>query len=117
VRSTADLIELLANQARPASYAQLQQQLAAAMGLAAEQLTGSEDLFLSGLDSMRLVALLERWQGAGVEVALADLMADPCLNSWWQLLAPGEPLDSARPAQARPAQARPAQQIPEALAL
>lgn len=117
VRSTADLIELLANQARPASYAQLQQQLAAAMGLAAEQLTGSEDLFLSGLDSMRLVALLERWQGAGVEVALADLIADPCLNSWWQLLAPGEPLDSARPAQARLAEARPAQQAPEALAL
>lgn len=88
VRSCQELITLFASQARPASYTQLKQQLSAAMELPAEQIDGQQDLLLSGLDSMRLVALLERWQSAGVTVALADLMADPCLNSWWQLLAP-----------------------------
>lgn len=91
VRTCAELISELQAQTRPGSYAQLQHQLAAVMDLPVEQLEGNQDLFLSGLDSMRLVALLERWQSAGLEVQLADLMAAPCLNSWWQLLAPSAP--------------------------
>jgi len=90
LRSSAGLIAELQAQTRPGTYHQLRAQLAAAMELSADQLSGQQDLFLSGLDSMRLVALLERWQNAGLQVQLADLLADPCLNSWWQLLAPCE---------------------------
>lgn len=112
VRTSEGLISLFAAQARPTSYAQLQQQLAAAMDLLSEQLDGQQDLFLNGLDSMRLVALLERWQSAGVTVALGDLIADPCLNSWWQLLAPHD-----KPAQERAVHERPVKSIAEALTL
>jgi bifunctional isochorismate lyase / aryl carrier protein len=100
VLTTDALIASLASQIRPTSYAQLHQQLAAAMEIAPEHLDGRQDLFLSGLDSMRLVALLENWQRAGTAVNLADLMADACLNSWWRLLAPSEEYSTTRVAMA-----------------
>ncbi|HEX2130786.1 MAG TPA: phosphopantetheine-binding protein [Actinophytocola sp.] len=46
----------------------------------------TDDLFECGLDSLRLVALLERWRAAGVDVDFVELAERPTLASWLSLL-------------------------------
>ncbi|MEU6668484.1 phosphopantetheine-binding protein [Streptomyces sp. NPDC046727] len=41
----------------------------------------------AGLDSLRIVTLLERWQGAGADVSFVDLAERTSFAQWWQLLA------------------------------
>ncbi|MEU3410703.1 MULTISPECIES: phosphopantetheine attachment domain protein [unclassified Streptomyces] len=40
----------------------------------------------AGLDSLRIVTLLERWQAAGAEVTFVDLAERASFAQWWQLL-------------------------------
>ncbi|QHC33161.1 phosphopantetheine attachment domain protein [Streptomyces sp. HF10] len=40
----------------------------------------------AGLDSLRIVTLLERWQAAGAEVSFVDLAERTSFAQWWQLL-------------------------------
>ncbi|MGI5440650.1 phosphopantetheine-binding protein [Streptomyces shenzhenensis] len=40
----------------------------------------------AGLDSLRIVTLLERWQAAGVDVTFVDLAERTSFAQWWQLL-------------------------------
>jgi aryl carrier-like protein len=51
-----------------------------------EEVSGSENLFSAGLDSVRLLGLVERWREAGAEVTFADLAESPTLDAWWVLL-------------------------------
>lgn len=46
----------------------------------------STDLFQWGLDSIRLMTLLERWREAGANISLADLAEDATLEHWLNLL-------------------------------
>jgi aryl carrier-like protein len=48
----------------------------------------TENLFESGLDSVRLLTLLERWRDAGAEVSFVDLAEQPTLAHWLALLTP-----------------------------
>ncbi|MFD9433470.1 phosphopantetheine-binding protein [Streptomyces sp. NPDC060002] len=41
----------------------------------------------AGLDSLRIVTLLERWRAAGVDVTFADLAECTSFAQWWQLLS------------------------------
>ncbi|MFJ4833803.1 phosphopantetheine-binding protein [Streptomyces sp. NPDC088747] len=41
----------------------------------------------SGLDSLRIVTLLERWQAAGAEVTFVELAERTTFAQWWQLLS------------------------------
>lgn len=47
-----------------------------------------DDLTDLGLDSIRLMALVERWRAAGSTAELADLIERPTLASWQQILVP-----------------------------
>ncbi|MBB0232139.1 isochorismatase family protein, partial [Streptomyces calidiresistens] len=48
-----------------------------------------EDLADHGLDSIRLMSLLERWRAEyGVDLAFPDLAEEPILRRWAELLAP-----------------------------
>jgi aryl carrier-like protein len=47
----------------------------------------TENLFECGLDSIRLLTLLERWRDAGVEVSFVELAEQPTLAAWLALLA------------------------------
>ncbi|MEU4048228.1 phosphopantetheine-binding protein [Streptomyces olivaceus] len=40
----------------------------------------------SGLDSLRIVTLLERWQAAGADISFVDLAERTSFAQWWQLL-------------------------------
>ncbi|MEH1097957.1 phosphopantetheine-binding protein [Micromonospora sp. CPCC 205561] len=49
--------------------------------------TDEENLFDCGLDSMRLMMLMERWREAGAEVSFVELAERPTLGHWTKLLA------------------------------
>jgi len=46
-----------------------------------------DDLFDEGLDSMRLMSLAERWRAAGSEAGFLDLVQQPTLAAWVDLVA------------------------------
>ncbi|MBB4684137.1 phosphopantetheine-binding protein [Amycolatopsis jiangsuensis] len=55
------------------------------------ELTPDTDLTDLGLDSMRIMGLVEKWRAAGAQrLEFADLAEDPRLCRWTRLLA-GEP--------------------------
>ena len=51
-----------------------------------EEVSDSENLFDTGLDSVRLLGLVERWRGLGAAVSFVDLAEQPTLTAWWALL-------------------------------
>jgi bifunctional isochorismate lyase/aryl carrier protein len=69
------------------SIAELRSQLANLLQCSPQEI-GSEDNLLDwGLDSIRLMSLVERWRQAGIEVSFTDLAERPTLANWSQLLA------------------------------
>ncbi|TDV53620.1 aryl carrier-like protein [Actinophytocola oryzae] len=62
-----------------------------------DEVRDSDDLFEAGLDSIRLLTLLERWRDAGAEVGFVDLAARPTLSDWIELLAPVTDLPGTPP--------------------
>lgn len=54
--------------------------------LTPEEVSGCEDLFAAGLDSVRLLGLVERWRDRGAEITFADLAERPTLAAWWTVL-------------------------------
>jgi bifunctional isochorismate lyase/aryl carrier protein len=57
-------------------------------------LLDSDDLFEFGLDSVRVVILVERWRGAGAEVDFVQLAEAPRLRDWVRILVPGTDPDA-----------------------
>lgn len=49
-------------------------------------LADEENLLDRGLDSIRMMTLVERWSGAGAEVTFPDLAEHPTIAGWWELL-------------------------------
>ncbi|AHI01055.1 hypothetical protein GCM10010174_13410 [Kutzneria viridogrisea] len=45
------------------------------------------NLFDAGLDSVRMLTLVERWREHGVEVSFVDLAEHPTFGQWWALLS------------------------------
>ncbi|MGB3440625.1 MAG: phosphopantetheine-binding protein [Actinophytocola sp.] len=50
-----------------------------------------DNLFECGMDSVRLLTLLERWREAGVSVSFVELAEKPTLEHWSTLLASRQP--------------------------
>ncbi|TXG92475.1 isochorismatase [Rhodococcus rhodnii] len=50
------------------------------------ELADADDLLDEGLDSVRVMALVERWRAAGVDVDIVDLAAEPTITAWTKLL-------------------------------
>ncbi|GAA1085257.1 phosphopantetheine-binding protein [Nocardiopsis metallicus] len=46
----------------------------------------AENLFDRGMDSVRMMSLMERWRAAGAEVEFADLAEEPTIQAWVTLL-------------------------------
>lgn len=65
------------------SEQQIVADIAGALGVAPETLSNDEDLIDAGLDSIRLMSLIEKWRAAGsVGVDFPTLAADPTLGPW-----------------------------------
>lgn len=55
------------------------------------EVLADENLFESGLDSVRLLTLVERWREAGAELSFVDLAEQPTIEHWLTLLTPRVP--------------------------
>jgi aryl carrier-like protein len=51
------------------------------------EVTDTEDLLGSGLDSIRILTLVERWREAGARISFVELAEAPTLAAWWTLLS------------------------------
>ncbi|MFI7357793.1 phosphopantetheine-binding protein [Streptomyces avidinii] len=47
-----------------------------------------EDLLDQGLDSIRLMSLVEKWRAEGARISFVDLAERPTLRQWAELLTP-----------------------------
>jgi aryl carrier-like protein len=70
----------------------LRADVAAVLGAPRDALIGDRTLLDQGLDSIRLMFLVERWRARGATLTFAELAERPTLDDWTALLCrPGEP--------------------------
>jgi bifunctional isochorismate lyase / aryl carrier protein len=72
--------------ASPFSVAALRSQIAAIMGEPEDDLSETGSLVDHGLDSIRLMTLIERWRQAGASVSFVELAEEPTVAAWSRLL-------------------------------
>lgn len=70
----------------PTSLAALQAEVAQLMHIRAADLRIDDNLLHVGLDSIRLMSLVERWRRGGASATFVDLAERPTLADWWSLL-------------------------------
>ncbi|HEY2491352.1 MAG TPA: isochorismatase family protein [Paenibacillus sp.] len=65
----------------------VREQVAEILHESPSDIADNDDLIISrGLDSIRIMSLVERWRRSGVEVTFAELAERPTLVEWWRLL-------------------------------
>lgn len=47
----------------------------------------NEDLIDRGLDSIRIMSLVQKWRGIGVDVTFMQLVKKPTISNWWSLIS------------------------------
>lgn len=60
--------------------------LAAVLDLPTGELTEDANLLDLGLDSVRLMSLVERWRSEGAVIDFVDLASDPELGAWFEVV-------------------------------
>ncbi|CDG83718.1 isochorismatase family protein [Janthinobacterium agaricidamnosum] len=89
VSAAQDVIAALRPQpasALPASLEALQAEVAQLLQIPSSDLRAGDHLLYAGLDSIRLMSLVERWRRAGSSLTFVDLAEQPTLADWWSLL-------------------------------
>ncbi|GAB3214057.1 phosphopantetheine-binding protein [Marinactinospora thermotolerans] len=73
---------------RPAGLTprQLRADVARVLGEPAETIGDDDDLLDFGMDSIRLMSLVETWRRAGARTDFAELAEEPTLAAWTRLL-------------------------------
>lgn len=62
---------------------------AEALGIPPEEVEEGESLLDQGMDSIRLMSLVEKWREYGVETDFVALAEEPTLQAWNTLLTSG----------------------------
>jgi aryl carrier-like protein len=75
----------------PATQEELRALLAGLLGTHPADITENDNLIELGIDSVAIMALVGRWQRAGLELTYADLAEQPTLAAWWHVLAAALP--------------------------
>ncbi|MFY1638088.1 phosphopantetheine-binding protein [Solwaraspora sp. WMMB335] len=60
--------------------------IAELLGDDAGPIDDEDNLLDAGLDSIRIMALIERWRQRGVEVDFLQLAEEPTLAAWWSVV-------------------------------
>ncbi|MFI5780725.1 phosphopantetheine-binding protein [Nocardia sp. NPDC051570] len=68
------------------SFAAVRAAVAHELYLRPDELDPEADLFAAGLDSVRVLTLVERWRAAGAQVGFMDLIERATVREWWELL-------------------------------
>ncbi len=55
-----------------------------------DEIGDDADLVAEGLDSVRMMALLEQWRTRGLEATFSQLMKVPTVRAWADLVAAGD---------------------------
>lgn len=76
--------------ADPITLDRLRADVAELLAEPADAIGDEENLLDRGLDSIRLMTLVERWRQDGVETSFLDLADAPTLAGWWSLLSHGK---------------------------
>lgn len=86
---TQDLLQSLAQAAParlPASLAALRSLITTSLQVPPSDLRDEDNLLDWGLDSIRIMSLLEDWRRAGRDLSFTALAEQPTLAAWWALL-------------------------------
>lgn len=99
VRGTQEVIAALKPKTQtkppPASLQALTAQVAELLQMPASDLRTDDNLVHAGLDSIRLMSLVERWRAGGAQVTFALMAEQPTLAEWWAHLAPADQRQTA----------------------
>ncbi|MFP2924911.1 isochorismatase family protein [Pyxidicoccus sp. 3LG] len=73
--------------AQPLGRQRIREEVAELLQMSAAELRDDENLLERGLDSIRIMTLVERWRSAGAELTFVDLAERPTLTEWFALLS------------------------------
>ncbi|CAN7457544.1 isochorismatase family protein [Rhizobacter sp. LjRoot28] len=94
VTSTESVLQALrpaaATLAPPVSLEAMRAEVAVLLDMPAHDLRVDDNLLDCGLDSIRLMTLVERWRRAGTPLTFVDLAEEPTLERWWARLTATE---------------------------
>ena len=48
--------------------------------------SGTENLISLGLDSLKMMRLLSQWRRAGAQISFSEMVENPTLEAWWQIV-------------------------------
>jgi len=71
----------------PLTLDRIRADVAELLYLSPSDMDDAADLLAEGLDSVRILDLVERWRSAGVEISFIELAEAPTLAAWWSLLS------------------------------
>ncbi|WP_166243335.1 isochorismatase family protein [Paenibacillus turpanensis] len=97
VTTTSQVLEALGNAAVQAgavaseagafSEPEIRRQVAELLGVESKVIADEDNLMDLGLDSVRMMSLVEKWRREGAEVTFVELAEEPTLSRWWKLLS------------------------------
>ncbi|MFI0416714.1 phosphopantetheine-binding protein [Spongiactinospora sp. 9N601] len=64
----------------------VREDVAEVLSAPAADIPEDENLLDRGLDSIRVMTLVERWRAAGVETTFVELAERPTLSDWYRLV-------------------------------
>lgn len=85
LQNAEDLPEGGAEQAL--TFEDVREQAAALLEVSSSELSDTDDLMMMGLDSIRLMSLVEEWRQVGVDVNFMEIVKKRTLSDWWSLIS------------------------------
>lgn len=68
------------------SLDQIRSDVSEVLGADQSELSDEDDLIDLGLDSIRVMRLVEKWRAVGAETSFVELAETPTINGWYRLL-------------------------------
>ncbi|WP_078118656.1 isochorismatase family protein [Thiosocius teredinicola] len=70
----------------PLNLATMKLQIADSLGISVDEVGDDDNLMYLGLDSIRLMSLLETWREIGADVSFTELAESTSVGTWWALI-------------------------------